>query len=64
MHHRTKEIQQAAKGPVSDAMSLTINTSFNAGKFHEITGAQTDEVNLAGKEVKIYSSWSFTRVGP
>lgn len=64
MHHRTNEEKNAAKGAVADAMSLTVNAMFNGGKFHEITGAQTDEVNLAGKKVKIYSTWSFTRVGP
>lgn len=64
MHHRTKEEKQAAQGPVADAMSLTIKAAFNDGTFHAITGAQTDELNLAGKKVKIYSTWSFTRVAP
>ncbi|HEY1975106.1 MAG TPA: hypothetical protein VGG89_00995 [Candidatus Baltobacteraceae bacterium] len=64
MHHRTAEEKKAAQGAVADAMSLTIDASFNAGTFHAITGAQTDELNLGGKKVKIYSTWSFTRVAP
>lgn len=58
MHHR----EQQEKNGVADAMSLTINTTFNAGKFHEITGSQTDDLSVGGKPMKIYSTWSFTRV--
>ncbi|HKE36916.1 MAG TPA: hypothetical protein VKB39_05770 [Candidatus Baltobacteraceae bacterium] len=64
MHHREKEVKNAAKSPLADAMSLSIHSTFNGGKFHDIEGAQTDEVNLAGKPVKIYSTWSFVRVAP
>lgn len=64
MHHREKEAKQAEKGPLSDAMSLTIHTTFNDGKFHQINGAQSDSLNVAGKPVKIYSTWSFIRVAP
>lgn len=58
MHHR----EQEEKNGVADAMSLTINTTFNAGKFHEITGSQTDDLSVGGKPMKVYSTWSFTRV--
>jgi hypothetical protein len=64
MHHREQQEKSAASGAASDAMSLTIHAAFNADKFHQISGAQTDEVSLAGKKVKIYSTWSFTRVAP
>lgn len=64
MHHRTTEAKDAAKSAVADAISLTIHATFSGGKFHEIAGAQTDEVSLAGKKVKIFSTWSFTHVGP
>ncbi|HZZ00733.1 MAG TPA: hypothetical protein VFE36_14290 [Candidatus Baltobacteraceae bacterium] len=64
MHHREKVVKNAAKSAVADAMSLTIHATFNGGKFHDINGAQTDAVNLAGKEVKVYSTWSFVRVAP
>jgi hypothetical protein len=62
LHHREHEEKEAAKGAVSDAMSLTITTAFATGRFVEIHGAQTDAVKLAGKTVKIYSTWSFTKV--
>jgi hypothetical protein len=60
-HHRRNEEKEAAKGTVPDAISLTVTTTFVAGRFQEIHGAQTDAVNLAGKTQKIYSTWSFTR---
>lgn len=62
MHHREQQEKDAANGAAADAMSLTIHATFNADKFHEITGSQTDAVSLAGKKMNIYSTWSFTRV--
>lgn len=60
MHHREQEQKQAAKGAVPDTISITITATFENGRFHDISGAQTDAVSLAGKTTKIYSSWSFT----
>ena len=61
MHHRENEAKQAETSALADAMSLTIHATFAGGKFHDISGAQTDELNVGGKKVKIYSTWSFAR---
>ena len=62
MHHREEQMKKAEQNGLTDAMSLTVTAAFENGRFGEIHGEQTDALNVAGKAVKIYSTWSFTRV--
>jgi hypothetical protein len=61
MHHRAQEQKQAANGPLVDTISLSITSHFAAGRFHDISGVQTDSLQIGGKPVTITSTWSFTK---
>ncbi len=62
MHRKRKEEKKAASGPLPDTVSLTVTADLADQKIREIRGAQTDEVALPGKPVKIESRWTFTKV--
>jgi hypothetical protein len=62
VHHRQVEKQQeAANGPLPDAMRLSITTHFAGGRFRDIAGTQTDQLTIASKSVTIVSNWSFVK---
>ncbi len=63
-HHRKKQEQKAASGPVSDTMTLTVTAHMSKGRFHEIDGSQDDTVKVASKTAKIVSTWAFTKTSP
>jgi hypothetical protein len=60
MHHRNEEQKNAANGNLSDTRTLSVNSHFTNGRFHEISGHQTDSLKIGGKAVSIVSTWSFT----
>ena len=62
MHHRQEQQKQTEQNGVPDDVSVTVTTTFAAGHFQGIQGAQTDTLHVAARPVKIYSTWSFTRV--
>jgi hypothetical protein len=64
MHRKRKDEKTAASGLLPDDMRLTVTAELQDGKIHQIRGAQTDGISIAGKPVQIESTWSFTRVAP
>jgi len=64
MHRKRKEEKAAASSLLPDDVRLTVTADLEGGKIHQIRGAQTDGISIAGKPAQIESTWSFTRVAP
>ena len=62
MHNKRKKQKEEAAGPLPDAITLTVTADLADGRVREIRGAQSDEVAISGKSVKIESNWTFTKV--
>jgi len=60
MHRRQEQQKQAMNGPQPDAMVLDVTSHFANGRFHDISGTQTDTLSISGHSVTITSNWSFT----
>lgn len=61
MHRKTEQEKKAAAGPLDDTVDLSVSTHLVDGRFHDVTGTQKDNINVAGKAVTIVSEWSFTK---
>jgi hypothetical protein len=61
MQRKRREERAAASGLLPDDVRLTVTAQLADGKIKQIRGAQTDSVAIAGKPVRIESTWSFTR---
>jgi hypothetical protein len=60
-HHQVEEQKEAASGELPDKIQLVVTSHFVNGRFHDISGTQTDSLTIGNKGANVVSTWSFTK---